>query len=202
MSVRMAELTMAVLMALVSVAIMVKSTDGLAIGWIAGAGPGAGAWPFWLSTGMLLSCLMIIYRWFRRATPESRSMEPYIGRQEFKIIATTVVALFLLLLGSHFIGMYFSIVLFLLFYLKVMGGHGWGLSGFLTIATPTWLFFFFEAVLQKPLPKGYVEEWFYPLYDVIYGKGGSVYTMLVLVGLPALGCVPMLIASLRNRRSA
>lgn len=202
MTVRTAELVMGILMALASIGLMYKSADGLTIGWIAGSGPGAGAWPFWLSAGMLLSCLAIIYRWFRRATPESKSDEPYIGRQEFQIIATTVVALFLLLLGSHFIGMYFAIVLFLLFYLKVLGGHGWVLSGFLTIATPIWLFFFFEAVLQKPLPKGYVEELFYPLYDVIYGKGGFFYTMAVLIGLPVLGAVPAVLNALRGKRSA
>ncbi len=198
MTVRTAELVMGVFMALVSIALMYKSADGLAIGWIAGSGPGAGAWPFWLSAGMLLSCLTIIYRWLTRATPESNSEEPYIGRQELGIIATTIAALFFLLLGSHFIGMYFSIVLFLLFYLKVLGGHSWALSGFLTLATPTWLFFFFEAVLQKPLPKGYLEELFYPLYDVIYGKGGFYYTLTVLIGLPLIGCIPMIINTLRR----
>jgi len=198
MTVRTAELVMGVLMALGSLAIMLKSTDGLTIGWISGRGPGAGAWPFWLSAGMLLSCLLIIFRWFRGATPESNSTELYIGRQEFRIIATTVVALFFLLLGSHYIGMYFSVVLFLLFYLKVLGGHSWGLSGFLTLATPIWLFFFFEAILQKPLPKGYTEELFYPLYDLIYGKGGFYYTLAVLIGLPALGFIPMLLGAVRG----
>ena len=198
MTVRTAELVMGVFLALFSIGLMYKSADGLAIGWIAGSGPGAGAWPFWLSAGMLLSCLAIIYRWFVRATPESKSDEPYIGRQELTIIATTIVALFFLLLGSHFIGMYFSIVLFLLFYLKVLGGHDWTLSGFLTLATPTWLFFFFEAILQKPLPKGYMEEWFYPLYDVIYGKGGFYYTLAVLIGLPLIGCIPLLIKAVRG----
>ena len=202
MTVRTAELVMGVLMALASIGLMIKSADGLAIGWIPGSGPGAGAWPFWLSAGMLLSCLVIIYRWFRGQTPESRSSAAYIEGPEFKIIAVTVVALFLLLFGSHFIGMYFSIVLFLFFYLKVLGGHSWGLSLFLTVATPTWLFFFFEAVLQKPLPKGYAEELFYPLYDVIYGKGGKFYTMAILLGLPVVGAIPSLIGMIRGRKSA
>lgn len=202
MTVRTAELVMAVLLALASLGFMVKSADGLSIGWIPGSGPGAGAWPFWLSAGMLLSCLAVIYRWFRGATPESVSTERYIGKQEFRIIATTIVALFLLLLGSHFIGMYFSMALFLLFYLRVLGGHTWALSIFLTIATPVWLFFFFEAILQKPLPKGHTEEMFYPLYDLIYGKGGFTYTMLILVGIPAIGALASFVTVARERKSA
>jgi len=199
MTVRAAELVMAVFMTICSLAIMYKSSDGLKIGWIPGSGPGSGAWPFWLSFGMFLSCLVIIYRWFRRHTPESNSTEPYIGNQESRIIGVTIAALFFLLLGAHIVGIYFSIVLFLLFYLKVLGGHGWGLTSFLSLATPTWLFFFFEAVLQKPLPKGYAEELFYPLYDVIYGKGGSVVTLMVLLGIPALGFVPPLLNWFRGR---
>lgn len=202
MTVRAAELVMAVFMTLCSIAIMYKSADGLQIGWISGSGPGSGAWPFWLSLGMLLSCLVILFRWFRRLTPESNSTEPYIGSQELRLIGVTIAALFFLLLGAHFIGIYISMILFLVFYLKVLGGHGWGLTSFLALATPTWLFFFFEAVLQKPLPKGYTEELFYPLYDVIYGKGGFAVTLVVLLGLPALGFVPSVFNWFRSRAAA
>lgn len=72
MTVRTAELVMAIVLALLSIGLMIKSAE-LNITWILHRGPGAGAWPFWLSTGMLLSCLVTIFRWFRRVTPESRN---------------------------------------------------------------------------------------------------------------------------------
>ena len=52
---RMAELVMAIVMAVFSLAIMVKATE-LPIGWIKGSGPGGGAFPFWLGAGMLVCC--------------------------------------------------------------------------------------------------------------------------------------------------
>jgi putative tricarboxylic transport membrane protein len=171
MTVRAAELLMAIFLALISVGIMVKSTDGLSIWWVRGQGPGSGVWPFWLSGLMLLSCLVIIARWFTGATPQSRSTEPFMDRHAAQIIGVTVAALFFLILGMYFIGIYFSLILFLLFYLKVLGGHGWGLTAVLMLAIPIVIFFFFEYLLTIPLPKG---EWipdqvYVPLYRIMYG---------------------------------
>lgn len=171
MTVRQAELWMAVILALCSAAIMYKSTDGLSIGWIKGSGPGAGAWPFWLATGMLLSCLTILYRWYTGATAVSRSTEPFIDRSISTVILTTIAALVVLLLATSYISLYIALILFLIFYLRIMGHHTWGLTLTLAIVMPVVLFLFFEWALKIPLPKGhptYVEPLFYPLYDLIY----------------------------------
>lgn len=167
-SVRTMELLVAVALALCSIAIMVKSTDGLAIGWIRGSGPGAGMWPFWLSTGMLLCCVTIIFRWFMRATPQARSSEPFMTMRTAQMLGTTVAALLLMLLATPVISIYFALLGFLFFYFRMLGGHGWLLSIVLTLAIPTVIFFFFEGALKIPLPKGMVEPVFYPLYDIIY----------------------------------
>lgn len=168
MTVRNAELLVAVVLALCSAAIMYKSTDGLSIGWVRGAGPGSGAWPFWLSFGMLLSCLAIIVKWFRGTTPESVNTAAFMTSAAVHIVGTTVVALIGLLALTQVIGIYFAMMLFLAFYLRFMGKHEWGLTIILALATPTFLFFFFEGALVIPLPKGYSEPLFYPLYDLIY----------------------------------
>lgn len=168
MKVRTVELLAAVALAVMSIAIMIKSTDGLAIHWVPEKGPGSGVWPFWLSAAMLVSCLMVVFQWFRKTTPESRSNELFMTQDTVRMIGITVAALFLLLLGTHIIGLYFSIVLFLIFYLRVLGRHTWMLTLILALATPIALFFFFEGALVIPLPKGYSEPLFYPLYDFIY----------------------------------
>ncbi len=168
MKVRTVELLMAMALALVSIAIMVKATDGLSIRWVPEKGPGSGVWPFWLSAAMLVSCLTVIYQWFRKATPESRSDELFMTPETVRIIGITVAALFLLLLATHVIGLYLSMMLFLIFYLRVMGRHTWLLTLVLSLATPIFLFFFFEGALVIPLPKAYSEPLFYPLYDLIY----------------------------------
>jgi hypothetical protein len=74
----------------------------------------------------------------------------------------------MLLLGTLIIVIYLSLVMFLIFYLRFLGGQSWILSIFLALATPTGLFFFFEGALIIRLPKAYSVPLFYPLYDLIY----------------------------------
>lgn len=167
MTVRTAELVMAILMALLSVALMIKSAE-LNIGWIVGSGPGAGAWPFWLATGMLMCCLAIVYRWYRRSTPESRSDEIFLGVHARKVVGSVLVGLIGLLIGTHIIGIYFSIMLFMFYFVRILGRHGWATTIGLMIGTPVAMFMFFEWALKITLPQGYSEPLFYPIYDLMY----------------------------------
>ena len=146
---------------------MWKSAE-LPIGWIEGEGPGGGAWPFWLALIMLISCVITIVRWFKGATPESRSTEEYMNTLTLQINAVTVGSLFLMLFAIQFIGMYFSMMLFMLFYLRIVGRHTWTLTLSVGIGMPIFLFFFFEAVLKIIMPKGYAEPLFIPLYKIIF----------------------------------
>ena len=167
MTTRTAEGLMALLTALVSVGLMVKSAQ-LNIGWLEGRGPGSGAWPFWLSAGMLLVSLATLWRWFIRATPESRSLAPYITREGCVVVGTAVGALLFLLIGTHLVGLYASLLVFLFFSLRVMGGHGWITVLSLTFGVPVFVFCLFEWALKIPLPKSITEPLFYPVYDFIY----------------------------------
>jgi hypothetical protein len=106
MTVRTAVLLMAGVVSLLSLGFMVKSFE-LYSGWVAGRGPGSGAWPVWLSAGMLAATVVTIVRWFTRATPESRSTDVYMSKAAVSIVGTTVVALVGLLIGTYYIGIYF-----------------------------------------------------------------------------------------------
>ncbi len=167
MTVRTAELVMALLCALCSVGLMIKSAE-LNIGWVEDRGPGAGAWPFWLSAGMLMASLLTLYRWFRRITPESRSTEPYLSRDRLLVVGVSAGAILFLLIATHLIGIYAALFLFLLFYLRFVGRHSWGLTAVLTVALPVFIFCLFEWALKIPLPKSVTEPWFYPIYDLMY----------------------------------
>ena len=167
MTVRTAELVMAIVLALASIGLMVKSAE-LNITWIPERGPGAGAWPFWLSAGMLLCCLWTIVRWIRRITPESRNTNLYMTRDTVRIVGISAGAILFLLSATHFIGLYLSLVIFLLFYIKFVGRHNWIVSTSLTIGVPVFIFCLFEWALKIPLPKAVTEPWFYPIYDLMY----------------------------------
>ena len=157
MTVRTAELLVAVILAIMSAGIMWKSTE-LNIGWVRGSGPGGGAWPFWLGAGMLVSSIWTIIRWYRKVTPQSRSLELFMS-------ADTLV---LLLVGTHFIGMYASVFLFMIVFVRFLGRHSWTTTIALAVATPVVMFMLFEWALTTTLPKGITEPLFYPLYDLIY----------------------------------
>lgn len=167
MTVRTAELLMAVILAIASVGIMLSAAK-LNIGWVSGRGPGAGAWPFWLAGGMLLAQIATIIRWFMGRTPESRSFELFVSPGALKVVGFVVVLLTLLLLGTHYIGIYISLILFLFIYIKMFGGNGWLVSLSTSILFPIGIFLFFEWALKVPLPKGISEPLFYPIYAIIY----------------------------------
>ena len=162
---RVAELVMAVCLAIFSIAIMWMSTD-LPIGWIKGSGPGGGAFPFWLGAGMLVCCGAIIFRWVRRTSPPARSTEPFMTDNAFKLFLVGAGSLTVMIGAIHFVGVYVSVPLFLLFYMRVLGRHRWFLSTMVAVITPVVIFFFFEIALKITLPKGVTEPAFYPLYDI------------------------------------
>ncbi|MFQ5775099.1 MAG: tripartite tricarboxylate transporter TctB family protein [Kiloniellaceae bacterium] len=165
---RLAELVMAVVMAIFSLYLMWKSTD-LPIGWIPDEGPGGGAFSFWLATGMLVCCLAVIARWLTRASAPARSDEPYMSGRTLKQFLLVAGSLTVMIGLIHVIGIYGSVPLFLVFYVRFLGRHPWVTTGAIAAATPVVTFFFFEIALNISLPKGLPvieEQIFYPLYDI------------------------------------
>lgn len=167
MTVRSAELAMALVCALCAIALMAKSAE-LNIGWVEDRGPGAGAWPFWLSAGMLAASLATVWRWFRRQTAESRSTALYLSRESALVVGISAGSILFLLVATHLIGLYAALFLFLLFYLKFVGRHSWRLTAVLMVAMPVFIFCLFEWALKIPLPKSVTEPLFYPIYDLMY----------------------------------
>ena len=164
---RVAELVMASVMAAFSLYLMSKSME-LPIGWLPGEGPGGGAFPFWLSLGMLVCCLWMLVRWVARTSPPSRSTEVYMTPRTLKWFLLVAGSLAVMIGLIHIIGVYGAVPLFLIFYIRFLGRHSWVITGALAVCTPIAAFFFFEIALRKTLPKGFTEPLFYPLYDFFY----------------------------------
>ena len=160
---RRAEIVAAILLAVFSVYLMWKSTE-LPIGWIAGEGPGGGAFPFWLSAIMLVCCLWTMVNWYRRLTPPSNSQNSFMDAYALRMFFLVGGALTVMIGLVHFTGMYGSIPLFLLFYLWFLGGHSWITTILVALVAPVIIFFFFDIALRIVLPKGYLEPLFFPLY--------------------------------------
>ncbi|MXQ08049.1 tripartite tricarboxylate transporter TctB family protein [Alphaproteobacteria bacterium GH1-50] len=137
----------------------------LPIGWNGETGgPGGGAFPFWLSLIMALCAAGVLIRSF--GTPDDGL--PFFDPETIRSVAAVAIALTATIALTPILGAYVSIVLFLLWYLRVFGGHGWTLTLSLTAATPLFLFFFFEVTLKILLPKGWTEPLFLPLYATFF----------------------------------
>ena len=110
---------------------------------------------------MLVCTVLIAYRALRGLTPESRSTAPFMDRKSVRLIFIVVASLTAMVAAIHVIGVYGSIPLFLIFYLRFMGNHSWLVTLAVGLTTPVVTFLFFEKLLLLLLPKGITEEFFY-----------------------------------------
>jgi len=166
-TVRTAELLMAILMGVFSIYLMVKSAE-LPIGWIDEEGPGGGTWPFWLATIMLISCGGILFNWFLKKGPVATSNKVYIEKHVLGDIAAVAASLIVTVGLFSFIGVYGALPLFLVFYIRFLGKHSWRLTATLVVLIPVVTFYFFEITLKIILPKGITEPLFLPLYKMFF----------------------------------
>lgn len=164
---RVAELVMAIVLAAFSLYLMVKAAE-LPIGWIPKSGPGPGAFPFWLGAAMLACCAWIIVRWALRTSPPSQSDEPYWDERGWRLFVIGALPLAIMIGLIHLVGVYVSLPLYLIFYMRYVGGHAWRLTSVIALITPVATFLFFEIALTIELPKGITEPLFYPIYDLFY----------------------------------
>ena len=154
-TVKKAEITVAVILALSSLALMIKSMENR-ITWNAEENMGAGFLPFYLSLGMLICCVLVIINFFLKRTPQS------------KFVSVTLISLIVLVFAIGYLGIYFSLIFFLAFYLRYFSEKSVLFITLFSLITPVLTFLFFEWLLKIPLPQGISEPLFYPVYDFMY----------------------------------
>ena len=137
----------------------------LPIGWEGSSGPGGGAFPFWLSLVMLLASGGILVRSIIGAPKDDA---PFFDPEMLRSVIVVSVALIVTIAAMQYLGTYVALMVFLLWYLRIFGGHGWVLTTAITLITPVFLFFFFEVTLKILLPKGITEPFFIPLYAMFF----------------------------------
>ncbi len=136
----------------------------LPIGWNGmTGGPGGGAFPFWLSAIMFVCAGGVLTRSIRGKSSYSGA-GTFFDPETLSWVISVTVALVVTIALMPWAGTYIALPLFMFWYLKIFGKHGWVLTASLCLTTPVFLFFFFEVTLKILLPKGLTEPFFIPLY--------------------------------------
>ena len=138
----------------------------LPIGWTGETGgPGGGAFPFWLSMIMFACAGGILLRSFR---DQYVSAQPFFDAETMSWVIAVTIALTITVGLMPWLGAYIALPLFMFWYLKIFGKHGWILTLLLSLGIPIFLFFFFEVTLKILLPKGITQPLFVPLYAMFF----------------------------------
>jgi hypothetical protein len=129
---------------------------------------GAGFLPFYLSLGMFICTVLTIIKFVLKKSPQSKDDSPFVDAVAFKYVMVTITSLVVLTFAIGYLGIYFSLVGFLAFYLRYFSDKSKLFITIFSILTPILTFLFFEWLLKIPLPQGVSEPLFYPVYDFMY----------------------------------
>jgi len=193
-TVRRAEITVAVVLALCSVALMWKSAQNR-ITWSMEENMGAGFIPFYLSLGMFICTIITITKFFLKKSPQSTNNEPFIDAEAFKFVFVTIISLVVLVFAIGYLGIYFSLIFFLGFYLRYFSEKSNSFILIFSLTTPILTFLFFEWLLKIPLPQGISEPLFYPVYDVMYGSSSLFMKWIYIIATVLSPSVLVLLAN-------
>lgn len=125
----------------------------LGIGW-GTDGPRSGFFPFWLATVLAICCVIVIAQAWRR---EAR--EPFVTRERLLLVLKVLWPATAMVVLTHVLGLYVSAGLYLGFYMRWVGHHGWRAVLALSIGVPVAAFLTFELWFLVPMPKGPLEAW-------------------------------------------
>ncbi|MDZ4791853.1 MAG: tripartite tricarboxylate transporter TctB family protein [Hyphomicrobiales bacterium] len=151
-SVRTAEITVAILFMMVAVVVMYDS-------WRIGAqwgdfGPQSGFFPFYVGLAMFASSALTLFSHIQKSERDSLN---FVGKSQFwlvlKVFLPTVV--FVALIGQ--LGIYFSAAIYLAFFMWWIGGYQIQKSIPAGAVLACFLFWLFEQAFKVPLPKGPLE---------------------------------------------
>ncbi|HWO43738.1 MAG TPA: tripartite tricarboxylate transporter TctB family protein [Candidatus Eisenbacteria bacterium] len=155
---RAADLVTAALLILLG-GVVIYDALRLGIGWGA-AGPMSGFFPFWLAALLVATAALIFLQAYLGRTAAS-----FVERKRFVPVLKVLLPLagFVALTDPpgpwNGLGLYVAGGLYLGFYMRWVGGHGWRSIVPIALAVPVLMFIVFETWFLVPMPKGPVEGW-------------------------------------------
>jgi hypothetical protein len=125
----------------------------LGIGW-GTDGPKSGFFPFWLAVVLIGACAAILVRAAGRSP-----RVPFVSRERLAPVLMVLWPAAAMVSLTQFVGLYVAAALYLGFYMRWVGRHGWVAVILCAIGVPLVAFVVFEIWFLVPMPKGPLEAW-------------------------------------------
>jgi putative tricarboxylic transport membrane protein len=133
--------------------VVVLDSMRIGIGW-GTDGPRSGFFPFWLGGILILASLTIGLRAWRRSTAE-----PFVTREQLGPVLKVLWPATAMVILIKPLGLYVAAALYMGFYMRWVGRHGWLAVALCAIGVPLLTFVVFEMWFLVPMPKGPLEAW-------------------------------------------
>jgi putative tricarboxylic transport membrane protein len=117
-------------------------------------GPRAGFFPFYIGVCILISTVINFVNLLREEK-DGLFAEWSQLRQVMSVVIPTAVYV----ASIAFIGLYLASMLFIAYFMKVLGKYNWLIIAAISIGMPVVTYIVFEKYFLVPLPKGPIEEW-------------------------------------------
>jgi putative tricarboxylic transport membrane protein len=151
---RKANLGVAIFMFLFGAIVMFDSVR-LGFRWQPGFGPGAGYLPFYLALGILVCTgISIVRQSIQLSKVGIVGDKPLIMEGGLKPILWVLLPSTAMVMLTQIIGLHFAAVVFLLFYMRVVGEIGWVECLLVSILFPIGMYLVFDRFFLIPLPDG------------------------------------------------
>jgi len=133
--------------------VVVLDSLRIGIGW-GTDGPRAGFFPFWLGVILIFASVTIGMQAWHRATDK-----PFVTRARLGPVLKVLWPATLMVVLITPLGLYVASALYLGFYMRWVGRHGWLAVILCAIGVPLVTFVVFELWFLVPMPKGPLETW-------------------------------------------
>jgi len=133
-------------------ALIMYDSIRLHIGWGL-EGPRAGFFPFLMSLGVVIGCLIVVSNAIRRKGV-AKSTKPFIAPGALKPVLRVVLPAALMVFLTHYIGLYVAAALYMAFYMRLIGKHRWRTVLLISILLPAGFYYVFDKLFLIPMPSG------------------------------------------------
>ncbi len=116
-------------------------------------GPKAGFFPFVMAVIAVLGCFGVI-RQAIKGTSSVKGATPFVPAGGMKPVLTVFIPACGMVLLTEVVGLYLAAMIYLVGYIKIVGGYRWRTVLLVSIPIPLLFYWMFEKIFLIPMPAG------------------------------------------------